>query len=130
MLQQMSQRVRAGGLIVVGDLYWRKEPEPEYQQVLGDGFPSFDTDHAALARSGAGLQLILLYCARSNEDEWDHFEGCFALNGYMRALAIPDKSGREKALAKSRRWYDAYLRWGHTTMGFGYFVFLKPEAPE
>jgi SAM-dependent methyltransferase len=128
MLQELSRRVRAGGLIVVGDLYWRKEPEPDYKQVLGEGMPSFSTDHAALARSGDSLQLVPIYSARSNEDEWDHFEGCFALNGYVRALSNPDKAERENAIAKSRCWHDAYLRWGHAAMGFGYFVFLKPEA--
>jgi len=123
MLQQLSQRVRAEGLMIVGDLYWRKEPDPEYQQILGNGFPPVGADHAALAHAANSLPLTLLYSARSNRDEWDHFEGCFALNRYMRAQSIPDESEREKAIAKSRAWYDAYLRWGHSTMGFGYFVF-------
>jgi SAM-dependent methyltransferase len=128
MLQQLSPRVRAGGLIVAGDLYWRKEPDPEYLKFLGDGFPASGTDHAALGRCGEALQLIPLYSARSNQDEWDDFEGCFAFRQHAQALSIPDPSERENAIAKSRRWYDAYLRWGHSTMGFGFFVFLKPEA--
>ena len=128
MLQRLSQRVRSGGLIVVGDLYWRKEPESEYRQILGDGMPAFSTDHAELARAGDSLHLTPPYCARSNQDEWDHFEGCFALNGYRRALSNPDGSEREKAVAKSRGWYDAYLRWGHSAMGFGWFVFLKTDT--
>jgi len=125
MLQLLSQRVRPGGLIVVGDLYWREEPNPEYLQILGDGFPPSGTDHATLARSGESLQLIPLYSARSNQDEWDNFEGCFAFNRYVRALSIADQAEKENAIAKSRRWYDAYLRWGHSAMGFGYFVFLN-----
>jgi len=114
--------------MIVGDLYWRKDPDPDYLQLIGAGFPSSGTDHAALARAGDSLQIIPLYSGRSNQDEWDHFEGSFALNRHLWALSIPDRSERERAIAKSRRWYDAYLRWGHSTMGFGFFVFLKPET--
>ena len=115
--------------MVLGDMFWRQEPAPEYRAVIGyDGWPSAGVDDVELARQGESEDLVLLYTANSSPDEWDHFEGRFATARYRRALALPEPVARAAAVEKARRWQQAYMRWGRETLGFTFYVFLKPPA--
>lgn len=47
---------------------------------------------------------------------------------FLVQLASPDDPAALEALGRSRGWRDGYLRWGRATMGFGFYVFMKPPA--
>jgi SAM-dependent methyltransferase len=128
-LRELAGRVRAGGVVLIGDLFWQKPPGRESRDVIGDdGWPPEDADYAAGLRHGWAEGLTPLYSVPSSPDEWDHFEGNFAARGYRRAYALPSAGERRAALERTRRWQAAYVRWGRETMGFGFYVFLKPPA--
>ena len=127
-LQALKKRVLRGGILVVGDIFWRRKRVAAYRKVLGGDWPSFSTDYLSLARTGEQQGLALVYSAQSSPDEWDHFEGSFAKKRYQKALALPAGPKRKAAIETARRWYDAYLKWGRETMGFGFLVFLNRDC--
>jgi cyclopropane fatty-acyl-phospholipid synthase-like methyltransferase len=125
-LKQLKRRVVPGGVIVIGDIFWHKEPEPAYREIIGDEWPATDTDYLTWAKAGETEGLHLLYSIPSNQDEWDHFEGRFAARGYRRAYANSSTEIREAAINRTHRWQSAYMQWGRDTMGFGFYVFAVP----
>ena len=34
---------------------------------------------------------------------------------------------RAQTLERNRKWRNEYLRWGRSTMGFGFYLFAKPK---
>lgn len=127
-LRALKSRVAPGGLILVGDIFWWKPPDAAYREVIGDdGWPTADTNYATGADFGEAEGLTPIYSAASSPDEWDHFEGTFAARRYRHAYSLESAEARQAAIARTRRWQTAYLRWGRDTMGFGFYVFLKPQ---
>ncbi len=114
----------------MGDIYWRKSPEPSYQEFLGEGWPPFNTDHQAYVSIGENEGLISMYSIRSSEEEWDHFEGVFTMKNLRKALVISDPETRSLELKKRMAWRDAYLKWGHSTIGFGLYLYQKPKGEQ
>ncbi len=51
-LRELACRVSPGGVILVGDIFWRRVPEQPYRDVIGDEWPPEDTDYAAGLRHG------------------------------------------------------------------------------
>ena len=121
-LAALQQLVCPGGLIVIGEGYWKQRPDPEYLALLG-AKPDELTDHAANVARAVAAGLIPLYSAVSSDDEWDHYEGlyCRAIERYV--AAHPDDPDSAEFSAYIRRWYAGYLRWGRATLGFGLYVF-------
>jgi len=62
----------------------------------------------------------------SNDDEWDHFEWSHRMKIEHEAALQPNDPAVAEKLQRSRQWRDGYLRWGRSTMGFGFYLFLKP----
>ena len=125
-LRVLRKHIPAGGLIFMGEVYWRKTLDPAYMEFLGEGWPDFDLTFADLLRAGEEEGLIALYNIRSSQEEWDHFEGAFAQRKIQAALNLTDPDARAKAFARQKAWRDAYLRWGRSSMGFGLYLFSKP----
>ena len=122
-----SRLVRPGGQILIGEGFWAQPPAPEYLALLGDN-PGIEKTHHENITSAEELGLIPLYAARSSPDEWDHFEWSHRLTIERAAAARPDDPALQKRVAASRRWREGYLRWGHTTMGFGFYLFATPTS--
>lgn len=113
-----------GGRILLGEGYWKREPDPGYLEVLG-ATPGEYTDHAGNVSAGLDAGLIALYSCVSSEDEWDHYEGLYARAIERYAIAHPDDPDSPEMLQRIRRWRAAYLRWGRETLGFGLYLFAK-----
>lgn len=130
-LNELGKRVRERGLIVMGDVFWRATPSPDYRERLGDGFPEDSVTFSHLARLGAKHGLVNLYATSSTVDEWDDFEGGFSARILGEVLATPDGGEeRESQLVEALQWREGYLRWGRSTMGFGLFVYQKPSTED
>jgi ubiquinone/menaquinone biosynthesis C-methylase UbiE len=118
--------VRPGGALLVGDLFWRREPDPAFLAVLGAGREHHGT-HADNVAAGLEEGLVPLYAAVCSEDDWDHYEGLYARAVETYALAHPDDPDTPAMVARIRTWRDAYLRWGRDTLGFALYLFHRPS---
>lgn len=125
-LGALLNMVATGGLIVVGEPYWRREPAGEYLQAMGWTRESYGT-HEQNVEVGKGLGLTLEYAIASNQDDWDRYEGLqwYAAERYARQH--PDDPDVPELLERVRRDKEVYLKWGRDTLGWAIYVFRKPS---
>jgi SAM-dependent methyltransferase len=121
-LAGLMQLVVPGGLILVGEPYWKQPPTPEYLSLLGEPVGIY-RDHLENVLFAEERGLVPLYAAVSSDDEWDDFEWAHRRRHEESAAAAPKTAQAREDLLRSRRWRDGYLRWGRSTMGFGCYVF-------
>ena len=125
-LEQMRLWVAPGGQILIGEGYLRQPASPEYRELLGESVPD-EMTHTANVSCGQKLGLIPQSAWTSSLEEWDDFEWGYQRIVERKAAANTEDSAVQKRLLQRREWMDAYLRWGRDTLGFGVYVFRKPE---
>jgi SAM-dependent methyltransferase len=117
--------LRPGGTALFADGCWKQPPAQDYLDVLGAAADEMQSHagNAALARD-AGFRVLAT--ATASGDEWDEYEGlyCAAVERYLDAH--PEDPDVDAMAARIRPWHDAYLRWGRDTLGFGFYLLLKP----
>lgn len=121
--------VRPEGHALLGELYWKQEPDPAYLVVVGGGSASRDdiaTTNAENVAAGQAAGLIPLHISVSSEDEWDYYEGLYARAIELYTLSYPDDPDSPAMLARIGIWRDAYLRHGRATLGFALYLFHRP----
>ena len=118
-LQLFSQHLASTGKILIGTVFWKQDPSPEYLQVMGGENSHFD--YLTTVDIAIGEGFVPLYVCRSNDDEWDDFESRHAQKGYLKALEQAD----QEAFDQTQEWQRGYLRWGHATMGFAFLLLQK-----
>lgn len=123
-LAYLKEQTRPGGWIVVGEPFWRREPDPEYLQSAGYDRDSFST-HAGNVRIGEELGLRLAYTSVSNHDEWDMYECLQWYAAELYAREHPDDPDLPEVMQRVEKSRNEYLRWGRETMGWAIYVFLK-----
>jgi SAM-dependent methyltransferase len=124
-INRLIEAVRPGGLILIGEGYWKREPAAEYLKLIGDPVGIY-RDHAGNISFAEERGLLPLYATVSNEDEWDHFEWSHQLKIQRWAQANPNHPTLVASLNRGRQWREGYLRWGRSTMGFGIYLFRTP----
>jgi SAM-dependent methyltransferase len=122
MLAAMKRWARPGGLLLVGESYWTREPAAGYLEAFGAARDAYGT-HADNVFAGVAEGLTPRYSVTSSADEWDHFEGRYA-NAVERYVAAHPRDPDGPAMkARITRWRETYLRWGRDTLGFGAYLF-------
>ncbi|MEM7396380.1 MAG: class I SAM-dependent methyltransferase [Verrucomicrobiota bacterium] len=122
-LQMLKHAVDPGGQILVGEGYWKQDPDPDYLTFIGDPVGIYRDHQANITFAEKEFGLTPLYATVSNDDEWDDFEWRHKMAIERRAAEHPEDSEVQKRLKHARAWRDAYLRWGRKTMGFGFYLF-------
>lgn len=123
-LRALKELAAAGGWIVVGEPYWRKEPAVGYLQAIGEERSSFGTHHENMS-TGEKLGLELVYTIVSSPDDWDRYEGLqwYAAEAWAGEHPDdPDLGALRERVQKNRA---AYLRWGRETLGWAMYAFKK-----
>ena len=69
-LSALQRAVRSGGLVVVGEPFWRKPPDPEYLAASEQMLASFGSLESNVT-DGIALGLTFLYCIVTSDDDWD-----------------------------------------------------------
>ncbi|HYE77895.1 MAG TPA: class I SAM-dependent methyltransferase [bacterium] len=112
------------GRALIGEGFWRREPDQAYLDLLGTTRDEMGThvDNAALARD---LGYRVLYTAASTEAEWDHYEGLYLFGIESYAAAHPEDPDVPAMLERVRNWHDGYLRWGRDTLGYGVYLLQR-----
>ena len=123
-LAALAAMTRPGGLVVVGEPYWRQEPHPDYLAAAGLQRAMFGTHYENVA-TGEEVGLTLLYTLVSNLDEWDQYEGLqwYAAENY--AAAHPDDPDVPELLQRVLNSQSSYLQWGRDTLGWAIYLFRK-----
>lgn len=124
-IDALSRVVRPGGRLLLGEGYWKQTPAPEYLELIGEPVGIY-RDHAQNISYGEERGLLPLYALVSNEDEWDDFEWTHKMKIERQAALTPNDPSVMNKLKRSREWRDGYLKWGRSTMGFGFYLFEKP----
>ena len=122
----MSDLIEPYGLILVGEGYWKKKPKQEYLDFIGCPVGTSNS-HEQNIQHAESLGFVPLYVAISNQDEWDHFEWCFRIEAERWVLAEPDNEIVKEKLKRVRKWNQYYRKFGRTTMGFGFYLYMKHE---
>jgi SAM-dependent methyltransferase len=123
-LRALTAWAKPGGMVVVGEPFWRSTPSPDHLEAAGLTESSFGT-HSANAHTGLGLGLGLLHTIVSGEDDWDRYEGYqwYAAETYSRHN--PDDPDTPELIAKARKLRGDYLKWGRDEIGWAIYVFMK-----
>jgi len=124
-LEALSKMVKPGGLVLVGEPFWRTEPDPAYLKLTAQEANLCGT-HSSNVQAGSDLGLTLLYTVVSSEDDWDRYEGLQWQAAERYTAAHPDDPDVEPLLKASRQHRDAYLRWGRDCLGWAMYLFRKP----
>jgi ubiquinone/menaquinone biosynthesis C-methylase UbiE len=124
-LRALKDVVRARGQLLIGELYWKCEPDPNELSVMGAAKTDY-VDHAGNVAIGVEEGLIPLYASVSSEDDWDHYEWLYCRGIEQYAIAHPDDPDCKEMIPRIRQWRDAYLRWRRHTLGFALYLFQKP----
>ncbi len=126
-LQTLAQSVQPGGQLVVGELYWKQEPTPDYLTTFGIPREEYTT-HANNVAIGVEQGLIPLFALVASDDEWDQYEWWRIRAIERYAQEQPDDPDVPTLLERIRWWRDMYLRWGRDTLGFALYLFQKNSS--
>jgi SAM-dependent methyltransferase len=100
-----------GGLVLLGEGYWMREPSPDYLEALGgasrDELPRYGELFAAAEQAG----LTPLWSCVASERDWDRYEWTLVLNAERHG----SEQLRERAAAARRR---LTMPGGRETLGF------------
>ena len=119
---------RPGGMIVVGEPFWKTDPSPEHLAAAKLEHDAWGS-HLDNIESGAAQGTPFLHAIVSSEDDWDRYEGYHRYATEMYAVEHPQDPGVAELLADARRYQDdIYLRWGRREVGWAVYLFMKPEA--
>ena len=124
-LEALTRAVRPGGLVLVGEPFWRMEPPEEYLRLSETPRGAFDS-HEGNMRVGAEVGLVPLYVLASSQDEWDHYEGLHVQAAELYALEHPDDPDVPELVERSRRYRGLYMRFEREVLGEGFYLFLRP----
>jgi SAM-dependent methyltransferase len=124
-LLALRRAVRPGGLIVVGEPFWRDTPGADYLAASGLELSSFGT-HATNAAAGTDLALAFLYALVSSEDDWDRYEGLQWRAAERYATEHPEDPDAQTILAQVRASRDIYLKWQRDLLGWAMYLFQAP----
>ncbi len=114
-----------GGHVLVGDGFWRREPEAPYLEVLGATAGELP-DLAGLVRAGDAAGLEPAYLAVTTDEEWDRYEWTLIGNGVRWAAEHPDDPLAPEVAAWARRARDRVLTpGGRDTLGFALILYRR-----
>jgi SAM-dependent methyltransferase len=125
-LTVLARMVRPGGLIVLGEGYWRVAPEPAWLAEFEIGADEM-TDLEGAVTTGVALGLEPLEPLLASTPEWDGYEEHYAGSIERWAADHPDDPEREAFLERAAWFRDTYERWRRDAMGFGLFTFRRPR---
>jgi SAM-dependent methyltransferase len=122
----MRPALAPGGLLLIGEPFWREEPPAEAYDALDFGPDEFTSLSRTLDRlAAAGLELLEMVLA--DEDSWDRY---VAAQWWTVARWLddhpdhPDAPAMRDYLDRSRR---SHLAYGRRYLGWGVFV-LRPAG--
>lgn len=122
----LERSLKPGGLILIGEPYWRIEPADEETVVgcLGGAENTFLPLHALTDQFGdLGWDLVEIVLA--DQDSWDRYVAPQWMNVRRWLDANPGHALHERLRADMTDGRRRYLRYGREHLGWGVFALLK-----
>jgi SAM-dependent methyltransferase len=123
-LKALSSWAKPGGLVVIGEPFWRSAPSKDHLEAADLTESSFGT-HLGNVQTGIGLGLGLLHTIVSSEDDWDRYEGYQWYAAEKYSIRNPGDPDVTELIANMRRARDHYLQWGRNEFGWAVYLYLK-----
>jgi len=119
-LEMMTQRLSPGGSILVGEVFWAAEPDPDLRREQ-EALQTFSDLTGTVDRiEAAGLELVEMVLA--NQDDWDRYQSSQWLAAHEWARANPDDPDLEEIQRMTAEFRRSYLSDLRASMGWGVFV--------
>lgn len=118
----LSRLSRAGGVVLLGEGYWRTDPPRQFIEATGIPADELSTLPGLLA-TAAAHGLHPLWVRPASEADWDEYEWAHARAIETFAADHPNDPDAAAMLARSRHWRDCYVKWGRAAMGFALMIF-------
>jgi SAM-dependent methyltransferase len=122
-VKTLRRLTRAGGQVLIGEGFWRRRPPRAYLETTGMHAEEF-LSYTGTVELALGEQLTPIWSITASEREWDEYEWAHGRNieEYAAGRGVDNQIPLEM-LRRSRRWRQAYWRWGRRTLGFGLFLY-------
>ncbi|MEO0599549.1 MAG: methyltransferase domain-containing protein [Chloroflexota bacterium] len=121
-MMEVSKFAKPGGMVLIGDYYWRNQPQTELE-------PAFDVTNTYVSSIEVGMQegLTPLFASVCTKVDIDRYIWSQIYAVEMYALENPDDEDVPAMLNRARMTRNLYTEFGHETLGFGLFLFRKPD---
>ncbi len=119
--------LKEGGTLFIGEAYWKKKPEQDYLQFIGEPVGVYNGFQENIFQAET-YGYDPYFAIASTDDEWDMFEWSHKINIEKQIKESPDDSHLKNKRNDINSWLNAYLNWGRGTMGYGFYLFRKPSA--
>jgi SAM-dependent methyltransferase len=126
-LQALSRAVRPGGLVLVGEPFWRAEPADGYLAWSGMARNDF-ASHAGNVAIGEAEGLVPHLALVSSPEDWDRYETLQWRAAARHAERHPDDPDLADLLERVARARHEYLTWGRETLGWALYLFGRPSG--
>jgi SAM-dependent methyltransferase len=124
-LRLLSQSLRPGGLLLLGEPYWRREP-PDDETVERSGAPSRDRFRslAGLVEHFHEVGYDVVEMVLANQDTWDRYVAAQWMNTRRWLDANPDDELAAEMRDDLTRSLLDYTAYGREYLGWGVFALL------
>jgi SAM-dependent methyltransferase len=120
--------VGPGGVVLLGDGYWRSVPAAQHLQEFGMEANEL-TDLRSMVESVEQQGLVPVAVQPSSESEWDDYEWSLIRSVELWAVENPDDPDVEAFTSQSRMMRQTFLEWRRAAMGFAIVAAVRRDAP-
>ena len=117
--------VGQGGVVLLGDGYWRSVPAPEHLRAFGMDVHEL-ADLQEMVASVEHQNLVPVVVQPSSQAEWDDYEWSLIRSVELWAIENPNDADVDAFLSRTRLMRDTFLEWRRTAMGFVLVAAIKP----
>ena len=125
-LLALARAAEPGGWVLWGETFWRAPPSPRLR-LVADASGAYGR-HAEHVAAGVEAGLTPIAAEESTRDEWDRYVFGYVAAFERHARLHPKEPGAPALLDRARAWRDLYLQEAREVMGFGLYLFWKPQA--